>query len=48
MKVEYKDIIDIVDTLTFKYVVVEDTTTTICKAVLPNGFLFLPGFCLEN
>lgn len=49
MKVEYKDIIDIVNTLTFKYAVIEDTTTTICKAVLPNGFTVGTGeaACLD-
>lgn len=38
MKVEYKDIQDMVESLEFKYAIIEDTTTTVCKAVLPNGF----------
>lgn len=38
MKVEYSHIQSKLETLEFKYAVVEDTTTTICKAVLPNGF----------
>lgn len=37
-KVNFEDIKEMVDSLEFKYAIVEDTTTTICKAVLPNGF----------
>lgn len=38
MKVEFKDIQEMVESLEFKYAIIEDTTTTVCKAVLPNGF----------
>lgn len=38
MKVEFEYIQEMVNSLEFKFAVVEDTTTTICKAVLPNGF----------
>lgn len=38
MKVEFEYIQEMVNSLEFKFAIVEDTTTTICKAVLPNGF----------
>ena len=38
MKVEYKDIMEMVDTLEYKYAIVDGTTTTVCKAILSNGF----------
>lgn len=36
--VSFEEIQKLVDSLDFKFAIVEDTTTTICKAVLPNGF----------
>lgn len=37
-RVEYNDIKEMVDSLDFKFAVIEGTTTTVCKAILPNGF----------
>lgn len=37
-KVEYEHIQKLIESLDFKFAVVEGTTTTICKAVLKNGF----------
>ena len=38
MKVEYTDIKEMVESLEYRYAVIEGTTTTVCKAVLSNGF----------
>lgn len=38
MKVEFEYIKELTASLDFKYAVVEGTTTTVCKATLPNGF----------
>lgn len=37
-KVEYSRIKVLVDSLQYKFAVVQGTTTTVCLAVLPNGF----------
>lgn len=39
MKVEYKHVMEMVESLEYKFAFVEETTVTICKAVLPNGFV---------
>lgn len=36
--VDFKEIEKLVDSLEFKFAVIDGTTTTVCKAVLPNGF----------
>lgn len=38
MKVEYTQIQKMIASLEFKYAVIDGTTTTVCKAILPNGF----------
>lgn len=43
MKVEYKHIKSMVESLTFKVYVIEGTTTTACWAFLPNGWQLAYG-----
>lgn len=38
IKVDFKEIEELVNSLDFKFALIEGTTTTVCKAVLPNGF----------
>ena len=38
MKVEYKQIQKMVESLTFEYAQLGNTTTIVCEAYLPNGF----------
>lgn len=37
-KVEFSHINDLVASLEFKFARIEETTTTVCEAFLPNGF----------
>lgn len=39
MKVGYEHILKMVESLEYKFAFVEGTTATVCKAVLPNGFI---------
>lgn len=57
MRVEYTHIQEMLETLEYKYAVIEGTTTTVCKAILPNGFTVGTGesacidpsnFCIET
>jgi len=38
MKVEYEQIKKMLESLTFEYARIGNTTTTVCEAFLPNGF----------
>jgi len=42
-KVEYKHIAEMVESLTFKFHILEGTTTTACWAFLPNGWQLAYG-----
>lgn len=43
VKVEYNHIKSLIESLEFKFTLVEDTTKTICTAMLPNGFMIGSG-----
>lgn len=36
--VKYEQIESMIESLTYKFARIEDTTTTLCEAFLPNGF----------
>lgn len=38
IKVDFNEIKELADSLVYKFAVIEGTTTTVCKAILPNGF----------